>query len=330
VDASERFPDEMSNLELKGGLIVKRTRLKQSILKPHGDALMSHDPWAQSHRSDLAHDDWKRVIERYSITAITVPEERLIALAGIAELVSYQIGEKVAYVAGMWDKYLASQLLWHVNPKYENEKHTFPQWRPSEWRAPSFSWAAVEAPQGIKCADTLTEDELAISVDYINVKPQDEKHKFGFLQKEDCYIDMTCTLVQIRIEEEYVFSAVNPITAPHEAVLSIGYRWRLDQGDDEVRKMKLSHLYLDSPHDDLASLKKQQGIAFCIPAYKKASHHVNQLVCLLVQKVFPGARHGPPQYQRIGVSMVPEFLKGNIQEKIWSNTMGRKDKIRLI
>jgi hypothetical protein len=99
--------------------------------------------------SDSAHESWKRVTERYSRTGLTNESDKLIALAGIAELLSREIGG--LYVAGMWEKYLASQLLWRVDPIYENGQLSNPSQRPTSYRAPSFSWVAVDAPQGIRC-----------------------------------------------------------------------------------------------------------------------------------------------------------------------------------
>ncbi len=148
VDAAECFPHGVSKMELSSGRIAERARLKANLLERYNFKPLAQDLW---NKTRDAHENWKHVVERYSATRLANLGDRLIALAGVAELVSYQIGNKVTYIAGMWESYLASQLLWHVNPKYENGKFIYPQWRPPEWRAPSFSWAAVEAPQGIKC-----------------------------------------------------------------------------------------------------------------------------------------------------------------------------------
>jgi len=48
-----------------------------------------------------------------------------------------------AYLAGLWRQMLLEGLLWHLEPRRD---HLRP--RPA-WRAPSWSWAAVDAPRGI-------------------------------------------------------------------------------------------------------------------------------------------------------------------------------------
>jgi hypothetical protein len=324
VDAAESFPHGISNMELKSGIIAKRTRLKALISEDYGPSPLARDLLEESH---AAHENWKRVIERYSTTGLAKPEDKLIALAGIAELISHRIGENVVYVAGMWEKNLASQLLWRVNPKYEDEKYKYPQRRPPEWRAPTFSWAAVDAPQGIKCGETLREEQLEISVEYINVKPKDPDRRFGFIN-HDCYIDLTCSLVKIKIEEKIL---PDDTTTASETGLSVQYSWRLEQGDKEVTKLKLSNLYMDSPHNDFRTIQ-ERGETYCIPAYKTTINQVNQIICLLVirKKDHPAAEiDNLGFYERIGIAVVPDFEKKEAKEAIWEAT-GEKQKIRLV
>ncbi|KAF2469748.1 HET-domain-containing protein, partial [Lindgomyces ingoldianus] len=132
LNAAERFPH--------GHLIPDR----------YGRQPISTIP---SEVSDAAHENWKRVVERYSKTGLTEAKDKLIALAGIAEMMDAQIRGR--YIAGMWEKYLASQLLWRVDPVFENGLFSYPSRRPGCYRAPSFSWAAVDAPQGIRCGQTM-------------------------------------------------------------------------------------------------------------------------------------------------------------------------------
>lgn len=150
LDATECFPHGVSNMELRSGHVKERARLKSLMPNDYGPKPVEVD---KMEVSDSAHESWKRVIERYSKTGLTKESDKLIALAGIAELLSCDI--RGLYVAGMWEKYLASQLLWRVDPIYENGQLSNPSQRPSSYRAPSFSWAAVDAPQGIRCGTSL-------------------------------------------------------------------------------------------------------------------------------------------------------------------------------
>jgi len=308
-----------------------------------------------------AHENWKLAVERYSTTNLTKPEDKLIALAGIAQLMSNRIGKKVLYVAGMWETYLASQLLWRVNPKYEEQTYKYPQRRPSKWRAPTFSWAAVDSPQGIKCGETMREEDLGISVDEIQVNPTVSERRFGPV-KSDCYVDLTCSLMKIKIEEDATTLSGNT-TSDGPTEKSIRYIWRLQEEEAQkenaqkenaqkekaqegnaqegnvpvdlktLSKHKLSNLYLDSPHDDWKDIKDNEGI-YCIPAYRKTTKKINQLACLLVRRMekenSTSDKAGPDEFRRIGVAVVADFEKHNVQDWIWKEKdKTEQQKIRL-
>jgi hypothetical protein len=66
---------------------------------------------------------------------LTHPGDRLIAISAIAEL--YRRNDHDVYLAGLWSYDLLSQLCWKV--PYQAETH-----RPLEYRAPSWSWAAID------------------------------------------------------------------------------------------------------------------------------------------------------------------------------------------
>jgi hypothetical protein len=75
---------------------------------------------------------WTRIIEEYTPMDLTVPEDRLVALSGVAE-VRHSLN-KDQYVVGMWREDLKSQLLWQVWFKGPALK---------SYIAPSWSWASV-------------------------------------------------------------------------------------------------------------------------------------------------------------------------------------------
>lgn len=297
MDAAESHPYGIPNMELRGGTVVERSRLKALIPGGYGPRALAVQVSKNAH---AAHEDWKRIVERYSRTSLTKSNDKLIALAGIAELTSKRMSDRTIYVAGMWEKYLASQLLWYVKPKYEDERFKYPQQRPDPkdpecWRAPTFSWAAVDAPQGICCAETVREDDLQLSVQKIHVRPAlNEDFKFGAIAS-DCYIDIRCSLIRIDIEKT--------LGPPNEVILDDGvektvrYNWKVSEQDG---KPIVSNLYLDSPHDDFEMIQREQN-TFCIPARKKES---GQLICLLVQLIEEGS---PAKYRRFGVADVPAF-----------------------
>ncbi|EIW52310.1 HET-domain-containing protein, partial [Trametes versicolor FP-101664 SS1] len=84
---------------------------------------------------------WMAIVEDYSGRAASVESDKLIACAAVAEQFYAVLGSE--YLAGLWrsDKLLAD-LLWDARMGAQGRRHT----RPTGYRAPSWSWAAIEGP----------------------------------------------------------------------------------------------------------------------------------------------------------------------------------------
>lgn len=138
----------------------------------------------------------RSAVEMYSKMRLRKEEDKLIASSAIAEMMSSEIRGR--YIAGMWEKYLASQVLWRVDPKYENGCFSYPSKRPKpeNYRAPSFSWVAADAPQGIKCGKTRR-GNLLISVGGIHVTTKCQ-NPFG-LAEESSDLELVCVMKRIKI-----------------------------------------------------------------------------------------------------------------------------------
>lgn len=94
---------------------------------------------------------WATVVNNFAKMHHTYDGDKLLALSSLARrfhsLVRYD------YVAGMWARDLEFQLLWQVKKRWDsNGQMWVHQWsrRPREYRAPSFSWAAVDTDWGIE------------------------------------------------------------------------------------------------------------------------------------------------------------------------------------
>jgi hypothetical protein len=77
---------------------------------------------------------WRRMVEEYSGLEMSLPSDKLPAFSGAAK----QVGRSrpsSTYLAGLWNDTLSADLLW-INPGFGKPK-------PKQWRAPSWSWAAV-------------------------------------------------------------------------------------------------------------------------------------------------------------------------------------------
>jgi len=93
--------------------------------------------------TEARYNTWLKAVQDYSTRAFTVITDRLPALSGfVSEMQARHGGE---YVAGVWREDLLRSLLWRRDSRTTTvaSTHTLPR-RPSEYRAPSWSWAAVD------------------------------------------------------------------------------------------------------------------------------------------------------------------------------------------
>jgi hypothetical protein len=85
-------------------------------------------------------ETWSRIVATYTSGDLTKPADKLVAISGLARKVQSRFGGQ--YLAGLWRESLASQLLWHC--KRDRQCDDQPFGRVMTYRAPSWSWAAVD------------------------------------------------------------------------------------------------------------------------------------------------------------------------------------------
>lgn len=217
------------------------------------------------------------------------------------------------YVAGMWEKCLASQLLWRVPPAFEKGLITYPSRRPTyepgDIRAPSFSWASVYATGGVKCGETRREQKLRISVKLLRGVPKREDGRFGLIN-DGCSIDISGTMRKVEIGREI-------------RVKNTYYVWKLVEGGDR----KAIRCDLDCPDDDFGFISGPDKGVYCVPVYNDPTQG---LQCLLLKEE-GDADCG--HYVRIGYTLVPakEVQHEATLEFLWPrfDTLPRK-RIRII
>ncbi|KAK0219053.1 HET-domain-containing protein [Armillaria fumosa] len=78
---------------------------------------------------------WEDIVQDYTQRALTKPADRLLACSGLADQFARFWGDK--YLAGLWQRRLHTELLW-----MKDYQDILP--RPATYRAPSWSWAAVD------------------------------------------------------------------------------------------------------------------------------------------------------------------------------------------
>ncbi|PMD66958.1 HET-domain-containing protein [Hyaloscypha bicolor E] len=112
---------------------------------------------------------WRQIVETYSDLNMTLEKDKLPALSGLAQRV--QNLRKDDYLAGLWSQTLVDDLCWRASSC---------EGRPREWRAPSWSWAAVNghitwdetslSPQGIFINDgTYAADVDVIACETVQI-----------------------------------------------------------------------------------------------------------------------------------------------------------------
>jgi hypothetical protein len=129
---------------------------------------------------------WMRLVEQYSIRNLTVASDKLPALSGLANLFGTRTGD--TYLAGLWKSGLMNGLNWGIKlyePTHQcsDPAHDAamppatksPVKSPAEYRAPSWSWASLDAE--IDYMFALKDELLATCVD-VRVKPMG-KDAFG-------------------------------------------------------------------------------------------------------------------------------------------------------
>ncbi|KAH7312987.1 heterokaryon incompatibility protein-domain-containing protein [Rhexocercosporidium sp. MPI-PUGE-AT-0058] len=83
------------------------------------------------------HHSWNRLVETYSGCDLTVLSDKMMAFAGIAQHFQILLGSDDVYVAGLWYSQLPQALCWFSTKEDR-------AYRPSTYRAPSWSWASLE------------------------------------------------------------------------------------------------------------------------------------------------------------------------------------------
>ncbi|KAJ4379768.1 hypothetical protein N0V86_004951 [Didymella sp. IMI 355093] len=306
-DAAEGQPHGMSDFKLTDRGIVQGVRLK---------ALGTHQT---SHTPEAPLTEWARIVETYSKTVLTKPKDKLIAVAGMAKYMRTKINAE--YVAGLWKVNLASQLLWRVEPIFDIATRQFSHpgvARYKNYRAPSFSWAAIDVSNhGIMYADPIPDHDLYIDIESTSVQPRKNNNEFGMLKSAQIVLWGRLRRASLKHIPKGRFS------------------WQLKERE-ELNKEQHSNVYLDSPvrdekciepEDENAEEPKAEEEAadrrikdkkadnaseildrpdvFVMPAAKisdRRSHECGEVICLLLKQ------NQDLTFSRIGITKLTPYM----------------------
>jgi hypothetical protein len=120
---------------------------------------------------------WLQIVEQYAKRNVTEPSDKLIAISAVAqrlELVTK--GGWGSYHAGIWEERFFEQLLWSMSTR-EIAK------RPAHYRAPSWSWAAVDEKPKWPYMDHLVDIKISCKLIKVDTEPLRAEQPFGAMTK---------------------------------------------------------------------------------------------------------------------------------------------------
>lgn len=156
-------------------LKVKKGKVKDFIQ----DEVQSSDP-SQLERE--IYQQWNSLVLAYSTCNLTYEKDKLVAIAGIADIVQEGTGDE--NLAGLWRKHLPYQLLWNTSgPATRLETKVAPTWSWAAWldpitTAPETSWSSEG--RALVFVDNI---QLPENISRYCTSPNISLHLFGFIFK---------------------------------------------------------------------------------------------------------------------------------------------------
>ena len=121
----------------EGGNLVEESGLSTGLPKPTRRVLKTNSvpPTLTLEDPSIQHMlTWANVVSEYTSRSLTIASDKLPALSGLATFL-FKIRSQDVYLAGLWRNEMPLSLLWATTSQVT---------RPSQWRAPSWSWAALD------------------------------------------------------------------------------------------------------------------------------------------------------------------------------------------
>jgi hypothetical protein len=163
--------------------------------------------------SDKIYKYWEGIIESYSCRQLSRKVDKLPAVSGLARAVSAVLNDD--YLAGLWKRDLSYSLCWstfdhgggcmHLDGHHSVSRKA----APSSYRAPSWSWASVDAPVYYdKLLGRCQVPELGVTAAYTKVKSKDP---FGEVEDGSLVVHgllRPCKFVIVEFQEPSTFACL--------------------------------------------------------------------------------------------------------------------------
>ncbi|CAN9167534.1 unnamed protein product [Alternaria alternata] len=116
---------------------------------------------------------WIEIVQQYTMRELSEPSDKLIAISAVAQrYVSLTEGRWGLYCAGIWSELFFEQLLWATS-KGQTAK------RPVQYRAPSWSWAAIDGRLDWPSTGELINAEILCLLLDVEIQPLRSKQPYG-------------------------------------------------------------------------------------------------------------------------------------------------------
>jgi hypothetical protein len=285
VLTNDHFEDPM----IRQGRTLREDRL---------DGLVDPDSGMQ----DLyVYELWRNTVEAYTRTEVSFASDKLVAFSGLASHFHQRLfspNEARTYLAGLWSTNLESQLLWYVSESYSPKAFDKSAERITG-RAPSWSWAALDTPQGITYGD-ITDYGIVSTADLTTVRG-------GHVENTDPNEELLCKVLSYSIslvDAESAFGMVKgghillqPRTLGRIGLLkqpperNLPYAWFMkstsDDVEDDVEGPVRDHtdIKLDAPNSDTDIFQHTTELFLMPVAWgpRTMSRDEQQLRCLLLK-----------------------------------------------
>jgi hypothetical protein len=130
-----RYPGHEEELPLERIALAMKQKDVQVDQKPQDI------PWSEMGDMDIKQWHlWESLVKDYTSRKLTNAKDKLPAVSALAS--EFGRMSKDDYLAGLWRKSLLDNLMWYTGQQYD---------KPKDYRAPSWSWAAVDG--GVKFID---------------------------------------------------------------------------------------------------------------------------------------------------------------------------------
>jgi hypothetical protein len=138
---------------------------------------------------------WQRIVHTYCRRSLPAQSDKLPALSSLAAKIADQTGD--TYVAGLWRAHLHDDLIWQATGFVAKRTR-----EPTQYRAPSWSWASIDGPFGIFVRGTGWDvgkwTDVATVLDcHVTLKGEDP---YG--EVSDAWIKLRAPLEQLFVCEE--------------------------------------------------------------------------------------------------------------------------------